>query len=127
MLVRMVVSQFGIPKTIPKDTMLTVRRMGDGYQVITGEFAGKHIEPGKCIEEEQETGITVAEWNEREQGYLKIINDLETENKHTLDKYSELANKYEQLMTVHKYFIETAGKALDRIHELKQEKEPQNG
>lgn len=119
----MIVSQFGIIKTIPKGAVLNVRREGDGYQVITGEFAGKHIEPGKCIEITQEQQLSVAEWNEMEQGYLKIIRDLEDENKSLKEKCSG----YEDDKKLTEFLLKTTVKALTRIHELKQEKEPQNG
>lgn len=115
----MISKQLGLIKHIPKGTVLTVRPAGPAYQVLTGEFAGKYIEPSKCYEISGEKLLSTSEWLEMEQGYLSIIKNLERENENLRIKcatHDEVEKKLE-------YFLQVSTDSLIRIAELKREKE----
>lgn len=131
MQVKMITSQFGLIKNIPRGTILTVRPSGPAYQVLTGEFAGKYVEPRKCMEISPERLLSVHEWNEAEQGYLQIIKQKDEE----IDRLKQLVegltnglNKEKDHNAQLEFSLNAASKVLLLIAEKqKVQMETQNG
>ena len=123
MQVRMITTQLGLIKHIPKGTVLKVRPFKNVYQVLTGEFAGKYIDPSKCAQVTSGRHLSAYEWREMEQGYLNVIKNLERDNRFLKEKCAT----HEKDKEMNEFLLETTVKALMRIAELKQEKEIQNG
>ena len=94
-----------------------------GYQVVTGKHTGKIIEPEKVIVLSKGKTVPITEYVEMEQEYLRIIKKL----KQDINDLNMICATQGTNMEMNEFLLATTAKALNRIVELKQEKETQNG
>ena len=120
---KVISTEFKLSGSIRKGSKLTVRREGGCYRVVFGEHAGKTIESFRVVELTQEKSLSVAEWNDMEQEYLRKLTKKDGE----IGRLKEIVSGLTDALNSEKDHNDQLRLALEIISNYKQKEPIKNG